>query len=97
MFRMRERQLETMVHDFGPGMTIDELIEMRAVDIAGLRLPSERLYRVVKKAAFILIEADLRSYVLKELWEDGHSVWQHFSTEKTIVVTPSGQIRISED
>jgi hypothetical protein len=86
-----------MVHDFGPGMTIDELIDMRAVDIAALNLPSETLYAVVKQAASIMIDAELTMYVLSELWEDGHSVWRDFMTEETVVVTPTGQIRTSKD
>jgi len=86
-----------MPHDFGPGMTIDELIDMCAMDIAGSNLPSERLYGNVKRAASIMMEKEMTMYVLKELWEDGHSVWQDIITKQTVVVLPTGQIRVSND
>jgi hypothetical protein len=35
--------------------------------------------------------------VLKELWEDGHSVWQDIVTKQTVVVQPTGQIKMSND
>ncbi len=86
-----------MPHDFGPGMTIDELMDMRAMDIAGLHLPSERLYAALRQAASQLMEKGFKMVVLKELWEDGHSVWQDIVTQQTIVVLPTGQMKMSED
>lgn len=86
-----------MAYDFGPGMTIDELIDMRAIDIVGLALPSEKFYVNLKQAASILVERELAMLVLKELWEDGHSVWQDIVTKQTVVVQPTGQIKMSND
>jgi len=84
-----------MVRDFGSGMTIDELIDMRAEDICALRLPSEKAFRFVKKVAAEMVEAGFVNYVLNELWEDGHSIWRNPRTDKSVIITPTGQIRQS--
>lgn len=87
------RHGEIMIRDFGSGMTIDELIDMRAVDIYTLKLPSENAFRFIRKASAAMVEAGLPNAVLKELWGDGHSVWLNLATDRPVVVTPSGQIR----
>jgi len=84
-----------MVRDFGSGMTIDELINMSAADICALKLPPEKSFRSVKKAAAVLAEAGLPDIVLKELWEDGHSIWCNLRTDQPVIITPTGQIRQS--
>jgi hypothetical protein len=70
---------------------------MRAVDIKGLSLPSEKIFRTVKKAASLMVEGGFAIYILKELWEDGHSTWQHPVTTKPVIVTPTGQIQKSHE
>ncbi len=86
-----------MIRDFGSGMTIDELVDMRAADIHSLRLPSEMAFKSAKKAAANMVEAGMNHHILQELWEDGHSVWRDPNTGKPVVMTPTGQIRKSRE
>jgi hypothetical protein len=55
-------------------------------------LPSGEVFRIVKFATKILLDANLESFILVELWEDGHSVWQDYKKNVPVVVTPTGQI-----
>jgi hypothetical protein len=80
------------VHDYGAGLTVDELIGMSVWHIAHLKLPSGEVFRIVKFATKILLDANLESFILVELWEDGHSVWQDYKKNVPLVVTPTGQI-----
>ncbi len=81
-----------MQRDFGPGLTIDDLIGLCAGDIRSIRLPNEAVYQHLEKAVQILIEQDLTDYVLMELWGDGHSAWQGPIKENVLLVRPTGQI-----
>jgi hypothetical protein len=80
------------VRDYGAGLTVDELIGMSVWHIAHLKLPSGEVFRIVKFATKILLDANLESFILVELWEDGHSVWQDYKKNVPVVVTPTGQI-----
>jgi len=84
-----------MIKDFGSGMTIDELIGLCAWHIHALRLPPEPVFNSAGQAASVMIEAELESYILAELWGDGHSVWRHPKTNSPVVVTATGQIKRS--
>ena len=81
-----------MVRDFGAGLTADELVGMQAWHIARLNLPRGDVFRFAHEAAEILVRKGLDSYLLNELWADGHTVWTNPETEKPAVVTPGGQI-----
>jgi hypothetical protein len=81
-----------MVRDFGPGMTADELIGMPAWHISRLTLPPGDAFALAQGAAHTLVREDGGSYLLEELWADGHSVWRDPETRVPAVVKPSGQI-----
>lgn len=79
-----------MVRDFGPGLTVDELIGMPAWHIDKLKLPPGEVFKAASLAARIMVEEDLESHVLVELWEDGHSTWDSNHKGNPVVVTPTG-------
>lgn len=81
-----------MTQDFGPGLTIDELIGLCAWHIHALKLPPEPIFQSAERAAAVMINAGLENYVLVELWGDGHSVWRQIETKIPVVVTKTGQI-----
>lgn len=81
-----------MVRDYGAGLTVDELIGMTVWQITHLTLPSGEVFRTVNLATKILLDANLESHILVELWEDGHSVWQDIQQHKPVIVTPTGQL-----
>lgn len=85
-----------MTRDFGPGMTIDEIIGLSAWHIHSLKLPTEPIFKSVKRAASKLVDAGMDDYILMELWGDGHSVWFHMQTKKPVVVSSTGQINRSK-
>jgi hypothetical protein len=86
-----------MVRDFGSGMSIDELIGISAWDIRSIALPNDTMFDPIKKAVTIIVDHGFESYMLAELWGDGHSVWQQSETDQVIVVTPTGQLICSRD
>ena len=47
-------------------------------------------------AAMKLVEADLGSHILMELWEDGHTVWMSPATKLPVVVTPAGKMILTK-
>ncbi|QRN84197.1 hypothetical protein JR338_05510 [Chloroflexota bacterium] len=81
-----------MVRDYGAGLTIDELIGMKAGDIVSLALPNERVFARVNAAAMILVNHDYAGYHLMELWGSGETIWMGVDQYDVIQVLPSGQI-----
>lgn len=81
-----------MVRDFGPGLTVDELIGMPAWHLDRLDLPPGEIFTTVSDAARVMVEAGLESFVLAELWEDSHTVWQGIEDHEPAIVTPGGQL-----
>jgi len=81
-----------MIRDYGAGLSVDELIGLPAWHIHQLPLPPDEIFNIAKRGARLLIEINHESYILTELWEDGHSVWHNLNEEKPLVVTPTGQI-----
>ena len=85
-----------MIHDLGSGLTFDDLVGLTALEIKRLGLPNERLGVAVHKASQALIENEFGTYVLMELWGDGHSVWQEGEKGQVVVITPAGLISINQ-
>jgi len=81
-----------MYRDFGPGLTVDELIGMPAFHIYNLNLPPGDIFQKIKEAARKMILEDLESFILAEIWEDGHTVWQSLKDETPAVITPGGHL-----
>ncbi len=81
-----------MVRDYGAGLTIDELIGMKAGDIASLTLPKEKAFSQVKAAAMILVNHDYEEHRLMELWGSGETIWMGVDQYDVIQALPSGQI-----
>lgn len=81
-----------MYRDFGSGLTVDELIGMPAYHLNRLKLPPGEIFEKVKSAASKMIKAGLESFVLTEIWEDGHTVWTSLEDEKPALITPGGQV-----
>jgi len=81
-----------MIRDYGSGLSVDELIGLPAWHINQLELPPNEIFANAKRGAKLLIVINLESYVLIELWEDGHSVWHDINEENPLVITPTGQI-----
>lgn len=81
-----------MVRDFGPGLTVDELIGMPAWHLDRLDLPPGEIFVTVSQGARVMVAAGLESCVLMELWEDGHTVWHDIKNHEPTVVTPGGQL-----
>jgi len=81
-----------MVRDFGPGLTVDELIGMPAFHLDRLQLPPGEVFDQVKSSARKMIEAGMESFVLSEIWEDGYTVWTSLRDEKPALITPGGQL-----
>ena len=79
-----------MYRDFGPGLTVDELIGMPAFHIYNLNLPPGDIFQKIKEAARKMILEDLESFILAEIWEDGHTVWKSLKDETPAVITPGG-------
>ena len=78
--------------DFGAGLSVDELIGLTAYHIQHLSLPSGEIFAKAKKAARRMVDANLESYLLVELWEDGHSVWVDPTSGDPVVVSQTGQM-----
>lgn len=85
-----------IVRDFGAGLTIDELIGMSAWHIHALKLPPGDYFQLANRAAEIMVKAEFESCVLAELWGDGHSVWHNLVDNQPVVVTPTGQVIVSQ-
>ncbi len=81
-----------MYRDFGSGLTVDELIGMPAFHIYNLKLPPGEIFQRVKASSGKLIKADLESYVLSEIWEDGHTVWHSLKDDTPALITPGGHL-----
>ena len=81
-----------MVRDFGPGLTADELVGMTAWQIGRLELPRGSAFEIAQRGAQALVGKGGESYVLEELWADGHVAWRNPQTQQTAVVTPNGHI-----
>lgn len=81
-----------MARDYGAGLTVDELVGMTAWQISHLSLPAGEVFRNVKTASGIMMENNLESNNLVELWEDGHTVWRDLKQNQPVVVTPTGQV-----
>lgn len=86
-----------MYRDFGPGLTVDELVGMPAFHIYNLKLPPGEIFLKVKTAAEAMVRANMESFVLVEIWEDGHTVWNSLENEKPALITPGGQIIRTKD
>jgi hypothetical protein len=83
--------------DYGAGLSIDELVGMRAKDIASLTLPNEASFINLKKEARTLCDQAYEDYVLMELWGNGETVWMGGGPQDVVVVWPSGQIQARHD
>lgn len=81
-----------MVRDYGAGLTIDELIGMKAGDITSLALPKEKVFSQVKAAAMILVNHDYEGHRLMEIWGSGETIWMGADQYDVIQVLPSGRI-----
>ncbi len=81
-----------MYRDFGPGLTVDELIGMPAFHIYNLKLPPGEIFQKINTAADKMIKADLESFVLAEIWEDGHTVWHSLTDDLPALITPGGHL-----
>lgn len=81
-----------MVRDFGPGLSVDELIGMPAWHIYNLELPPGEVFETAHRAAQVLVRNNLESTVLAELWEDGHTVWHDLKNGNPVVVNATGQV-----
>jgi hypothetical protein len=81
-----------MYRDFGPGLTVDELIDMPAFHIDKIKLPPEVIFQKIKMAARKMITANLESFVLAEIWEDGHTAWRSLKDESPALITPGGHL-----
>lgn len=84
-----------MVQDFGPGMTVDELIGWTAEELNKLQLPTGDVYNLVIQSARYLVKKNFKFAVLMEIWGDGHTVWSINNKEQPLWVTPTGEIRRS--
>ena len=80
------------MRDYGAGLTVDELVGLTALQITHLSLPADEVFRTVKTASNIMVENNLESNILLELWEDGHTVWKDLQQDRPVVVTPTGQV-----
>ena len=85
-----------MTRDFGAGLSVDELIGLSAWFIYHLVLPDEEVFKTTMTAAMKLVEADLGSHILMELWEDGHTVWMSSATKLPVVITPAGKMILTK-
>ena len=81
-----------MRHDFGTGMTFDDLVGISALEIERLHLPNENLGVAIHRASQILVEKEMGTFFLLELWGDGHSVWQESEDGRVVVISPTGQL-----
>ena len=82
-----------LTQDYGPGLTVDDLIGLPAAQISWLALPKTNVFDLVKHAARVLVSTGLESYLLSELWEAEHATWQSMTDDDPVVVTPTGQIK----
>lgn len=89
MSNSKERMV---VNDFGAGISLDELVGLSAWQIDRLVLPSSKVFHAPVRAARLLIGQGLESYLLAEIWEDGHSVWLHPKTDEPLIVEPTGHL-----
>jgi hypothetical protein len=83
---------DSSFRDFGPGLTVDELIGVPAFQLSRMRLPPGRIFSSVRTAAKKMVNANLESFVLLEIWEDGHTVWHSLKDESPAVITPGGHL-----
>ena len=81
-----------MFRDFGSGLTVDELVGMPAWHISHLKLPPGEIFHKVRSAADVMLKANLDSYVLSEIWEDGHIVWASLRDDEPAVITPDERL-----
>ena len=86
-----------MIRDYGAGLTIDELIGMKARDIVSITLPNEVGFVSLKNAVQALCDRGYENYSLMELWGNGESVWMGAGPKDVVIAWPSGQIRASQD
>lgn len=81
-----------MYRDFGSGLTVDELIGMPAFHIDSLNLPPGEIFQKIKIAARKMMTANMESFVLAEIWEDGHTVWHGLKDKTPALITPGGHL-----
>lgn len=81
-----------MFQDFGSGLTVDELVGLPAWHIKHIKLPPGEIFLKVRSAANEMVKGNLESFVLTEIWEDGHTVWNSLKEETPAVITPSGRL-----
>ena len=78
--------------DFGAGSSLDELIGLTAGQIQTFNLPKGEVYQTTEQAAARMIRAGLESYLLMEVWADGHTLWHGVRRDDPVIVTPSGDV-----
>ena len=78
--------------DFGAGLSLDEMVGMMAWEIMETPLPTGKLYQTTRKAAEWLVKADLKAYMLQEVWADGHTIWHGLLHDDPVIVKPDGEL-----
>lgn len=78
--------------DFGAGLSLDELVGLTAGQLQAFNLPKGEVYQTVETAADQMIEAGLETYLLMEVWADGHTLWHGIRRDDPAIVTPQGDV-----
>ncbi|MDY6873198.1 MAG: hypothetical protein SVR81_04420 [Chloroflexota bacterium] len=81
-----------MQRDFGPGLTIDDLIGLPAEQLMALSLPNETIFDSIARSAAMLTDRQKGNFLLMELWGDGYSVWQGRDENEVLQITPTGRV-----
>ena len=84
-------------HDYGGGLSLDELVGMPAGSIYSAKLPNGEVFLMVLRASGYMLQAELALYRLVEIWADGHTAWHGDKRDDPVVVTPSGQLIRTRD
>jgi hypothetical protein len=78
--------------DFGAGLSLDELVGMTAWSIDRAVLPKGEVFQATGDAAAHMVRAGLGTYLLAEIWADGHTVWHASYGSDPVIVTPQGKL-----
>lgn len=78
--------------DFGAGLSLDELVGMTAGQIFQAVLPTGEVFQTTREAAVQMVRAGLGTYLLAEIWAEGHTVWHGSYGSDPVIVTPGGKL-----
>ena len=78
--------------DFGAGLSLDELVGLTAGQLLTFNLPKGEVYQTIENAAEHMRAAGLTSYLLMEVWADGHTLWHGIRRDDPAIVTPQGDV-----